>query len=193
MDYSVGSIAELISGKSSANKQKVVQQEFKNVVPPKTEKIKKSKNTKIKQNKSVVVVLEENRTKKAKKRSPSIGESDEQPIKKKKKFERLNSTDNAQQHGKQKTQSNEKNAEKRVKNKLKAASEEEVKDRTIFVGNVPLSVPKQKLKKLFMKYGHVDSVRLRGVPVADPRVPKKVAFIKREFHPDRNSLHCYVR
>lgn len=192
MDYSVGSIAELISGKSSSNKQKVIQQEFKTVVPVATENTKKSKLAKVKLNKSVPVP-HENKKDKSKKRSRSLGESDEQPIKKKKKPERFNSTDNAPQHNKQNTQSKTKNAEKRVKYKLKAASEEEVKDRTIFVGNVPLSVPKQKLKKLFMKYGQVDALRLRGVPVADPRVPKKVAFIKREFHPDRNSLHCYVR
>jgi nucleolar protein 12 len=36
-------------------------------------------------------------------------------------------------------------------------------------------------------------VRLRCPPLADPRVPKKVAVIKRDFHPDRNSMHAFVR
>lgn len=187
MDYSVGSIADLISGKSTPNKQKVVQKEFKNVVL-KTEKKKKTKTILQKQ----IHVVPENAILKHKKRSRSDIQADGEIVNKKKKSKMF--TENSSQSVTKPTeQSNEKNAEKRIKKKIKTASEEQVCDRTIFVGNVPLSVPKAKLKKLFMKYGHVDSLRLRGVPVADPRVPKKVAFIKREFHPDRNSLHCYVR
>jgi RNA recognition motif-containing protein len=89
---------------------------------------------------------------------------------------------------------------KRLKHKRKRevlSENEEVTEernaRTIFVGNVPHDVNAKKLKKLFEKYGKVESVRLRCPPLADPRVPKKVAVIKRDFHPGRNSMHAFVR
>jgi nucleolar protein 12 len=69
----------------------------------------------------------------------------------------------------------------------------EREDRSIFVGNVPHNITVKKLKKMFEKYGKVESVRFRCPPLADPRVPKKVAVIKRDFHPDRSSMHAFVR
>jgi nucleolar protein 12 len=92
------------------------------------------------------------------------------------------------------------NAVKRIENKIRRKitllNEDFKKERdarSIFVGNVPHCVTVKKLKKLFQKYGTVESVRLRCPPLADPRVPKKVAVIKRDFHPDRNSIHAFVR
>ena len=89
---------------------------------------------------------------------------------------------------------------KRLNNKRKREvlleNEDVIKEhnaRTIFVGNVPHDVTIKKLTKLFEKYGSVESVRLRCPPLADPRVPKKVAVIKRDFHPERNSMHAFVR
>lgn len=69
----------------------------------------------------------------------------------------------------------------------------EVKARTIFVGNVPIKCTKKDLKKHFRKYGIIESVRVRGVPAANPKLPKKVVLIKQEFHPERNNLICYIR
>jgi nucleolar protein 12 len=89
---------------------------------------------------------------------------------------------------------------KRLKNKKKrevlSENEDVIKEhntRTIFVGNVPHDITAKKLKKLFEKYGRVESLRLRCPPLADPRVPKKVAVIKRDFHPERNSMHAFIR
>lgn len=91
-------------------------------------------------------------------------------------------------------------AVKRLKNKRRREvlleNEDVTKERnerTIFVGNVPHDITVKKLKKLFEKYGTVESVRLRCPPLADPRVPKKVAVIKRDFHPERNSMHAFIR
>lgn len=88
-----------------------------------------------------------------------------------------------------------KRTEKKMRRKI-TLQNEDVKEnrvaRSIFVGNVPHSVTMKKLKRLFKKYGTVESVRLRCPPLADPRVPKKVAVIKRDFHPDRNSIHAFV-
>jgi nucleolar protein 12 len=85
---------------------------------------------------------------------------------------------------------------KKRKREVEAENQDITKERearSIFVGNVPHSITTKKLRKLFEKFGAVESVRLRCPPLADPRVPKKVAVIRRDFHPDRNSMHAFVR
>lgn len=49
------------------------------------------------------------------------------------------------------------------------------KARTIFVGNAPLSSTRKEIKKLFSKFGVVESVRLRSVIAADEGNSKKVS------------------
>ncbi|KAF4518607.1 hypothetical protein B566_EDAN009856, partial [Ephemera danica] len=66
------------------------------------------------------------------------------------------------------------------------------RDRTIFVGNLPKEVNHKEVSKLFSKYGKISSVRLRSAPIADSRVPKKVAVIKKDFHADRTNINAYV-
>jgi len=66
-------------------------------------------------------------------------------------------------------------------------------ERTIFVGNLPNTIKKMKLKNWFSKYGTVESVRLRSAPLADTRTSKKLAVIKREFHENRTNINGYVR
>jgi nucleolar protein 12 len=90
-------------------------------------------------------------------------------------------------------------AVKRLKNKRKREvlleNEDVTKEhntRTVFVGNVPHDITTKKLRKLFEKYGRVESLRLRCPPLADPRVPKKVAVIKRDFHPERSNMHAFI-
>lgn len=75
----------------------------------------------------------------------------------------------------------------------KVVEDPELKARTVFVGNVPLKCSKKSIKKLFRKYGIIDSLRIRGIPVANPKMTKKVAVIKQEFHPERNNVLCYIR
>ncbi|XP_072169120.1 RNA-binding protein 34-like [Diadema setosum] len=64
--------------------------------------------------------------------------------------------------------------------------------RTVFVGNLPLSVKKKELKGLFKVYGHIESIRFRSMGVADPNVSKKVAAIKKELTPNRSSFNAYI-
>lgn len=45
-------------------------------------------------------------------------------------------------------------------------------DRTIFVGNLPKDINTDDLKKVFKKYGSIDTARLRSAPVSDTRVPE---------------------
>ncbi|CAG2057683.1 unnamed protein product, partial [Timema podura] len=81
---------------------------------------------------------------------------------------------------------------KRVRKKKRIPRDEEKESRTIFVGNVPNSWNKFKIKRYFSKYGAVENLRLRCPPLADPRVPKKVAIITKKFHPDRTNIHVFV-
>lgn len=68
----------------------------------------------------------------------------------------------------------------------------ERKERTVFVGNVALTVKKKDLKKIFCKFGEIESLRIRSVPRADPKTSKKVAYIKKEFHSERSNMNAYV-
>lgn len=65
-------------------------------------------------------------------------------------------------------------------------------DRTIFVGNVPVAATRKELKSFFGKYGAIESVRLRSVPVAKPKCSKRLAILKKEFHSERDSMNAYV-
>lgn len=201
MDYSIGSVADLISGSTTPNKQKVVKKQFKNKT--------KSPATEPEEADSVVI-----KVKKAKKRSfsPQIKQSvsDEDTIdqqtnkeeevldgvpKKKIKKKKLKSSkidlvstpstnDSAIQNDDVKN------------NEMPEESKEEgskhTNTTTIFVGNLPITLTHKKLVKMFCKYGTVLNARIRSIPVADPKVPKKVAAIKKQFHPERKSVHGYV-
>ena len=83
--------------------------------------------------------------------------------------------------------------ENRKKEKVKSESEgPERLDRTIFVGNIPLTATRKELKSYFATYGRVESVRLRSIPVAAPEHSRKLAVVRREFHAERNSMNAYV-
>ncbi|XP_063235454.1 RNA-binding protein 34-like [Bacillus rossius redtenbacheri] len=71
--------------------------------------------------------------------------------------------------------------------------DEEKESRTVFLGNLPIKWEKKKIKRYFSKYGAVENLRLRCAPVADPRVPKKVAVITKNFHPERTSINAFLR
>ncbi|XP_021076216.1 RNA-binding protein 34 [Mus pahari] len=65
-------------------------------------------------------------------------------------------------------------------------------ERTVFVGNLPVTCNKKKLKSFFKEYGQVESVRFRSVMPAEGTLTKKLAAIKRKFHPDQKSINAYV-
>merc|ERR1712100_544681 len=77
--------------------------------------------------------------------------------------------------------------EKKPAKKKKDLKKEELEktERTVFVGNLSVSTTRKELKKLFKQYGEVETVRIRSVPTKDPKQPKKVALIKKEFHKER--------
>lgn len=71
----------------------------------------------------------------------------------------------------------EKNEESKKKDTGKNESEEDLKDeeRTIFVGNLPLTITRKALASLFRECGPVASCRIRSVPVTGIKLPKDQA------------------
>ncbi|GER50581.1 RNA-binding (RRM/RBD/RNP motifs) family protein [Striga asiatica] len=64
--------------------------------------------------------------------------------------------------------------------------------RTVFVGNLPLKLKKKEIAKEFAKFGEVESVRIRSVPLADGKIPRKGAVIKKRINENGDSVHAYV-
>lgn len=64
--------------------------------------------------------------------------------------------------------------------------------RTIFAGNLPLKIKKKELVKEFGKFGEVESVRIRSVPIVDGKIPRKGAVIQKRFNENGDSVHAYI-
>lgn len=217
MEYTVGSVADFISGKTTANKPKVVKKQIQKSSPNKRKaelvdemevtKPKKAKK-KVPDNVDAISPLNGKGNKKLKKRKvqPVYQPDSDQKIakggrklKEKSKEFKDQVDDTVTELTETKTLEGKKtpkhNAERRIEKKEKEERLEdpEIAARTIFIGNVPLGTSKKNLKKLFGTYGSIETIRFRGLPVADPNVPKKVAAIKQEFHPNRKSCISYIR
>ncbi|KAG5007800.1 hypothetical protein AAZX31_09G187900 [Glycine max] len=64
--------------------------------------------------------------------------------------------------------------------------------RTVFVGNLPLKVKKKTLLKEFKKFGEVESVRIRSVPIQDTKKPRKGAILAKKINDAADSVHAYI-
>ncbi|KAK1577264.1 hypothetical protein Q3G72_020302 [Acer saccharum] len=64
--------------------------------------------------------------------------------------------------------------------------------RTVFVGNLPLNVKKKSLLKEFSKFGDIESLRIRSVPILDTKVPRKGAILKKQINDNVDSVHAYI-
>ncbi|MED6193164.1 hypothetical protein PIB30_016466 [Stylosanthes scabra] len=64
--------------------------------------------------------------------------------------------------------------------------------RTVFVGNLPLKVKKKTLLKEFKKFGEVESVRIRSVPIQDTKKPRKGAILAKKINDAAESVHAYI-
>merc|ERR1712066_867966 len=69
----------------------------------------------------------------------------------------------------------------------------EQEERTVFVGNLPVSATKKQLLKMFSEFGKVETVRFRGAARPDMNTTKKMAVIKRAIHENRHNITAYVR
>ena len=64
-------------------------------------------------------------------------------------------------------------AKRRKKEKKKEPDPRE--GRTVFVGNLPTTCTKKQIKRMFRQYGHVETVRIRSMQVAEGSLAVKVA------------------
>ena len=69
-------------------------------------------------------------------------------------------------------------------------------EKTIFISNLTVKVLTSKphfrsLKRLFSKYGQINSIRFRSIAF-DQLLPRKIAFITKKLHAERDTLNAYV-
>jgi len=69
-------------------------------------------------------------------------------------------------------------------------------DKTIFISNLPVKVLISKpslreLKQLFSIHGNISSIRFRSIAFSELG-PRKVAFITKKLHPERDTLNAYL-
>ncbi|XP_004432439.1 PREDICTED: RNA-binding protein 34 [Ceratotherium simum simum] len=91
----------------------------------------------------------------------------------------LDDVDHTVVHQRKKIETNQE--EERLKN-----------ERTVFVGNLPVTCNKKKLKSFFKEYGQIESVRFRSLIPAEGTLSKKLAAIKHKIHPNQKNINAYV-
>lgn len=64
--------------------------------------------------------------------------------------------------------------------------------RTVFVGNLPLTITKKKMKQMFTPCGQIENLRMRGAIPANPKLSKRYAILKKAYHPKCLSINAYV-
>ena len=83
----------------------------------------------------------------------------------------------------------------------KPAPAKEIRDpavdaRTLFIGNVPMGIHKNKIKQLVSKFGKVESLRFRGLPIKDKWKGKnssiRVGVMLKDFNESSETCQCYV-
>eukprot|EP00960_Hanusia_phi_P025348 744245-Hanusia_phi.AAC.2 len=70
---------------------------------------------------------------------------------------------------------------------------EEMLERTLFVGGVPLTCTRKSIKKFFQEFGSIESVRLRSVPTTYQKLPKKTSIALGMLNSERETCNAYVR
>lgn len=65
-------------------------------------------------------------------------------------------------------------------------------NRTLFVGNVSTDAKKKDVRRLFTKYGNIETVRIRNVVPESSKLPKKVALLAKRMARFVDSYSAYV-
>lgn len=185
MAYEVGSLSSLISGIKESSNEKIIFQK-------KAIKQQLSLAEKISQNKKKISQQENTKTKSTVHRTEN---TTEERILDAGATSNITLTSNiVAEVGS--VSSNAINALTRIKlkqNKGKPVLDTEQEERTIFVKNLPHTLNKKKIKKIFKKFGEIETVRLRCAAVEDLKISKKFAVIKNKFHAERSTISAFVR
>ena len=78
-----------------------------------------------------------------------------------------------------------------ARERWKKPGEDPREERTVFVGNLPPTITRRRLKQLFGQHGKVESVRLRSMVVEKGRLPVRVAKQKQE-QISSSTINSYV-
>lgn len=76
------------------------------------------------------------------------------------------------------------------------ASALQIKDRasrTVFVGNICLTAKKNEIAKFFKKFGEIEKLWERSVPInEETKLPTKANVIKKNYKKDGDHKNCYI-
>uniref|UniRef100_A0A8C9P6T0 RNA-binding protein 34 n=1 Tax=Spermophilus dauricus TaxID=99837 RepID=A0A8C9P6T0_SPEDA len=85
------------------------------------------------------------------------------------------------------------NVSQRKKIEINQEEERLKNERTVFVGNLPVTCNKKKLKSFFKEYGQIESVRFRSLVSSPPlKISIIVKFFIRKIHPDQKNINAYI-
>lgn len=73
-----------------------------------------------------------------------------------------------------------------------SAIEDSRTERTVFVGNIPVSCTRKKIKQLFKQHGCVETIRFRSIKVSPGDMPVKLAKQTRKQLVEGSSFNAYV-
>ncbi|CAI4231968.1 unnamed protein product [Auanema sp. JU1783] len=87
----------------------------------------------------------------------------------------------------------DRNAQRAKRALHKHSNTTEENDRTIFIGNAPISCTEKTIRALFKPYGAIESIRMRGVVPSKEALTKRICNTKRKFHWNQQSVLFYVK
>ncbi|XP_075536053.1 uncharacterized protein LOC142571516 [Dermacentor variabilis] len=80
----------------------------------------------------------------------------------------------------------------RQEKKLRHPDTPDKDERTVFVGNLPVTATPKSVRHVFSKYGTIESIRFRSIVPAKESLSKKVAFISKALHSNKQTVNAYV-
>ncbi|CAG8749617.1 7334_t:CDS:2, partial [Acaulospora morrowiae] len=191
---SVEELYALKSSKSTENSKELVKGES-------TEELESSHETRKKRKRSVKTT--EKKSQKKVREADDINVDGEFQASSGKKIEERETSEESEIDEESESEGKDTSDEKEVIQVGESTSSEETKksddlerlQRTIFVGNLSTSVIEKKnhkkLRSYFSSCGRIESIRFRSIAFSR-QLPRKVAFINKKLHPERDSLNAYI-
>ena len=85
------------------------------------------------------------------------------------------------------------NSDQQTEAPLTAFQLRERKERTCFVGNLPLEITSKKLKTIFKEAGQIEKIWFRSIATAmDSKAPLKAKILKGEFGQQKDNKNGYI-